>query len=95
MDQALFFWASMAAWSFLLMPPRMGMASTRVSTSATAWTAPTPYAPKIQAMGYRMGRKQLPCRAVERASAPLALPRPTQYMLTMATQAWMGRAMAW
>ena len=52
--------ASIAAWSFLLMPFRMGMAKTRVSTSANAWTEPTPQASKIQARGYRMGRKQLP-----------------------------------
>ena len=31
--------ASIAAWSFLLMFFRMGMAKTRVSTSARAWTA--------------------------------------------------------
>ena len=33
---------SMAAWSFLFMLLRMGMASTMVSTSAAAWTEPTP-----------------------------------------------------
>ena len=34
--------AAMAAWSFLFMLRRMGMASAMVSTSASAWTEPTP-----------------------------------------------------
>ena len=43
-------------------------------------------------MGNTMGKKQVPCRAVERSTAPLALPRPAHRELTMATQLWTGRA---
>ena len=52
--------SSIALRSFRFMLRRMGLASTMVSASAAAWTEPTPYAPRSQAMGYRMGRKQLP-----------------------------------
>ena len=49
----------------------IGMANTIVRMSATACTVAIPYAPNTHARGYRIGIKQVPCRAVASARAPL------------------------